>query len=377
MLLLFLRKAAKSALVISNLVVAMALFTGAYGGWLNPASFWITGYFTLALFYILLINAGFFVFWLLTRPWFSLISLISIIACWVPLTQVIPPRLSASFEMKKQAGDLRVLSWNVEHFDILEHKTHPENKVHMINVVNEFIPDVACFQEMVASDSFPSAINYLPDFREKLNMPFVHFSFNPKLDFDRKHHFGLVIFSRYPIVNSRTVSYRPHDYNSIFQYADIARGADTFRVFNIHLQSLRFSGDNLRYIEDPSMKDEIDLERSKSVFNKFRKGFLKRKQQSDRIREEIEQSPYPVIVCGDFNDVPNSYAYNRIGRGLRNAFAEKGVGTGRTFYGISPTLRIDNIFSDKRFSVDQYIRLRRKLSDHYPIVADLHYRLPE
>ena len=82
----------------------------------------------------------------------------------------------------------------------------------------------------------------------------------------------------------------------------------------------------------------------------------------------------PVIVCGDFNDVPNSYAYNTIGAGMKNAFAEKGTGIGRTFFGISPTLRIDNIFSDSRFNVEQYIRVKKKISDHFPIIADLYFK---
>jgi endonuclease/exonuclease/phosphatase family metal-dependent hydrolase len=78
-----------------------------------------------------------------------------------------------------------------------------------------------------------------------------------------------------------------------------------------------------------------------------------------------------VIICGDLNDVPNSYAYTTIGRGLKNAFREKGFGIGNTFSAISPTLRIDNIFTDKRFDVKQFVRIKKKLSDHYPIIADL------
>ncbi len=93
--------------------------------------------------------------------------------------------------------------------------------------------------------------------------------------------------------------------------------------------------------------------------------------QADRIREEIDKSPYPVIVTGDFNDVPNSYAYHTIGNGLNNAFAEKGMGLGRTFSGISPVLRIDNIFADEKLEVLQYQVIKKKLSDHFPIVADL------
>ena len=93
--------------------------------------------------------------------------------------------------------------------------------------------------------------------------------------------------------------------------------------------------------------------------------------QADKVRIEIDKSPYPVIVCGDFNDVPNSYPYEKIGNGLQDAFVMKGSGIGRTFSGISPTLRIDNIFVDKLYSVHQFTRIAKKLSDHFPVIADI------
>ena len=77
------------------------------------------------------------------------------------------------------------------------------------------------------------------------------------------------------------------------------------------------------------------------------------------------------MVTGDFNDVPNSYAYHTIGKGLNNAFVEKGSGLGRTFSGISPVLRIDNIFVDKKMDVLQFNLVKKKLSDHFPIMADV------
>ena len=301
------------------------------------------------------------------------IGIIAIALSWNPLQEVAPIRESPDFNIKKDPSTIRLMSWNVEHFDILEHKSHPERKQEMIAMINEQQPDVACFQEMVASDQFSSAINYLPEFMTRLAMYDYHYTFNPKLDFDSKHHFGIIIFSKYPIINKQTVAYPPKDYNSTFQFADIVKNDDTFRVFNIHLQSLKFSNENRKYIEDPSIKDERDFEESKSVAAKFKTGFLKRKIQSERIREAVDQSPYPAIVCGDFNDVPNSYAYKTIGNGMKNVFSEKGAGIGRTFYGISPTLRIDNIFNDQRFEVQQYVRIKKKLSDHFPIIADLRY----
>ena len=79
-----------------------------------------------------------------------------------------------------------------------------------------------------------------------------------------------------------------------------------------------------------------------------------------------------MIVCGDFNDVPNSYAYARIGQGLKDAFREKGNGCSRTFSQISPTLRIDYILFDPAYNAYQYDCIQRVLSDHFPIMATLY-----
>jgi endonuclease/exonuclease/phosphatase family metal-dependent hydrolase len=241
----------------------------------------------------------------------------------------------------------------------------------MLDIININQPDIACFQEMVAEDSTVKKHGHMDEFLAKLQFPGYFYSYNVKEDFWGHAHFGIIIFSRYPIINKRTISFYPNDYNSIFQYVDILKGTDTIRVFNIHLQSLRFSRANLKYIDDPTAEKKTAIKESKSIIGKFRTGFLKRKIQADRIRAEIDKSPYPVILCGDFNDVPDSYSYHTIGKGMKNAFVEKGVGLGRTFAGISPVLRIDNIFASKSFDVLQFGRINKKLSDHFPILADL------
>lgn len=368
------RRFTKLVCIGLNIGIALCFLLGCYGSVFNPSQYWFTGFFALASFYLFILLLAFLLFWVFTKPPFVLISIITILLAWGPLKHLVKFRLPENFNIQKQPDAIRTMSWNVEHFDILEHKSHPERKQEMLDMINKYQPDVTCFQEMVGSDSVSSAINYIPGFLSRLKMKDYHYSYNQKLDFDGKHHFGIITFSKYPIIHKQTISFPPNDYNSIFQYTDIVKNNDTFRVFNVHLQSLKFSDDNLKYIEDPSIKDKSDLKKSKNIISKFKTGFLKRHIQSDRIKEVIEKSPYPVIVCGDFNDVPNSYAYNRIGKGLKNAFAEKGSGIGRTFYGISPTLRIDNIFAGNRFGFTQYVRIKKKLSDHFPIIADLYFK---
>ena len=369
----FFRRFTKKFFIIANIIVVLFFLLGCYGYWFNPQYFWPIGFLTLSVFYLLLVLVLFIIVWLFVQPRWSLLSIIAILLAYKPVTNIIPLRFSYSFTNQKAENNLRVMSWNVAQFDVLQNKKHPEVKNQMIDLVNEYQPDIACFQEMVAEDSTVTKHGHVSEFLQRLNFPDYFYSYNRKEDFWDYAHFGIIIFSKYPIINKQTIMWYPNDYNSIIQYVDIVKGQDTFRVFNIHLQSLRFSRANLKYIDQPLVEDKDALKESKSIISKFKTGFVKRKVQAERIREEMDKSPYPVIVCGDFNDVPNSYAYHTIGNGMKNAFAEKGGGLGRTFSGIAPTLRIDNIFVDNKFDVEQYTRVKKKLSDHFPIITDLQF----
>lgn len=341
---------------------------------------WPVGFLSLAAFYLLLLLLLFIVFWLFARPSWSVVSLAAILVTIGKINNVLPFRFSSEFELIGASADLRIMSWNVAQFDILFNKQKPETRDEMLTVVNQYKPDIACFQEMVAGDTL---INLNTDYYKKysffsvfeyaarLNYPYHHFSYNFRDDFLNHQHFGLIIFSRYPIINKKTLTFEPYNYNSNFQYADIVKDSDTFRVFNVHLQSLKFTPGNLNYLENPSLETKQDIKRTKSLLAKLKNGFIQRKLQADRVALEIEKSPYPVIVCGDFNDVPNSYAYGRIRGDLQDVFVKKGVGLGRTFSGIAPTLRIDNIFTSKAFTVNQFLLVDKKLSDHFPLIADI------
>jgi endonuclease/exonuclease/phosphatase family metal-dependent hydrolase len=370
----------KKVFILTNVFVAALFLLGCYAQWIFTKELWFVGLFTLATFYLLIVLFLFFIFWLFAKSKWSLLFFVIVIAGWKHITKIIQLRTSTEFSLIKQQQAVRIMSWNVAQFDILNYKKDPSIHNNMIDLINHYQPDIACFQEMVAGDSVIDLNNNyyrkfsfysIVDFEISLHFADEYYSYNWKENYLNSQHFGIIIFSKYPIVNRHTITTYPNDYNSIFQYVDIVKGADTLRVFNIHLQSLKFSNDNLKYIDNPSMQSETDIENSKSIISKFKRGFLRRQLQADRIKEEIDKSPYPVIVCGDFNDVPNSYAYETIGRGLQNAFEKKGAGLGRTFSGIAPTLRIDNIFVDQQYQVNQFVRISKKLSDHFPIITDI------
>jgi len=373
------RRLSKKFFIILNSIVAVLFILGCYGKFFFTFG-WPFGLLPLASFYLFILLILFIVFWLFIKRGWSLISLVAIVFCIKPFAQVVPYRLSSSFDEMANVEDLRVMSWNVAQFDLLYSKKKPEKRDDMMALINKYKPDIACFQEMVAADTLVNLNNSyyrrysfisVFEYAEKLKYPYYFFSYDFRQDFLNHQHFGTIIFSRYPIINRQRFTFAPYNYNSDFQYADIVKDKDTIRVFNIHLQSLKFTDGSRAFIEDPSLESKQDIKRSKTVIVKFKQGLLLRQQQVDRIKKEIDQSPYPVILCGDFNDVPNSYAYQTIGENLQNAFAEKGSGLGRTYTSIAPTLRIDNIFASDSFSVNQFVKLPVKLSDHYPIIADL------
>ncbi len=366
----FLRRFTKKILIFTNSLIAIFFLAGAYVKYFSPANWWFLGLFTLFLPYLILVLVIFFVVWLFAKPLWSSISVVAILLGWHAVTNVFPPNFFSSFSVQKSPGNIRVMSWNVEQFNIQHHKDHPEMKQQMLDLINKYDPDIACFQEAVTGDK-KKGINYFPDIQKALHFNDFFYSYNVKDDFDSYHHFGIMIFSKLPIITKQTIVNYPNDYNSAFQYIDVLSGNDTFRIFNVHLQSLKFTKENLSYLEKAGVKSDSNITESKSIISKIKTGFLKRATQADFIKDEVDLSPYPVIVCGDFNDVPNSYAYETIGAGLQNAFVEKGSGIARTFSSISPTLRIDNIFADKKFKVAQFLRVKKLLSDHFPILADL------
>lgn len=365
-----LRRLSRNVFIVVNLICTLLFLVGACVKYFSPENWWFLGLLPFMLPFLIIIHLLFIFFWLSFKPAWMFLSVLTLVAGWPAIETIVGINYHAGFTMNKMPGRIRIMSWNVEQFNIQHFKDHPEIKVNMLDLINQYDPDIACFQEVVAGEK-KKGVNYLPTIVDKLHFADYFYSYAVKDDFDQYHHFGISIFSKYPIVRKQTLVNNPNDYNSSFQFIDIRVGNDTVRIFNIHLQSLKFSKENLTYLDKASLKVDSNISESKSIISKMKRGFLRRGIQADFIKDAVASSPYPVVVCGDFNDVPNSYAYETIGQNLQDAFVKKGYGISRTYSSISPTLRIDNIFVDKQFKVIQFSRIKQLLSDHFPIVADI------
>jgi endonuclease/exonuclease/phosphatase (EEP) superfamily protein YafD len=97
--------------------------------------------------------------------------------------------------------------------------------------------------------------------------------------------------------------------------------------------------------------------------------FIKRALQSETVAAFIRNSPYSVILAGDFNDTPVSYSYRRIANELDDTFVDEGKGLGQTHAQMLPMLRIDYIFHSKTLQTIEHKTIDKDYSDHFPVIA--------
>ena len=89
--------------------------------------------------------------------------------------------------------------------------------------------------------------------------------------------------------------------------------------------------------------------------------------------EYFNSCPYPTLLCGDFNDVPQSYIYRVLNKGHNDAFLDSGKGFGATYRQLIFPFRIDFILVDNLWSAYNFKVLEKKLSDHQAIRCDVEF----
>lgn len=311
---------------------------------------------------------------LLARSRWALLSLACLLLGFTNIRALVGMNFGKEMNGPKPANALRIMSWNVTWFDE-QTKMDKSRKVYrddMLRFISEQQPDLLCFQEYVEPNTTKIPYNNRQDIT-KLGYPYS-MTVVDYTGWRGSFQSGVAIFSKYPITDSIRLIYPgPKNFKAAESLiaVDIDYNGEKIRIFTTHLQSVLFQPNDYANIEKIRTGSDSMYQASKSILNKLGMGYKFRGMQTDIVRRQVDASPYPAIVCGDFNDIPNSYTYFRI-RGDRNdAFMEAGKGIGRTFAHLAPTLRIDYIMLDKRFDVLQYSRHLVPYSEHYPIMADV------
>jgi endonuclease/exonuclease/phosphatase family metal-dependent hydrolase len=182
-------------------------------------------------------------------------------------------------------------------------------------------------------------------------------------------NFGIAMFSKYPMIAKGDVMFdaqSSEDFNYCI-YADIVKDQDTFRFYNVHLQSIKFQSEYYKIKEGDPMENLTDESTIKYMLKKLHVAYQKRAEQARRVSEHASTSPYPTIICGDFNDTPLSYTYNQFNKRLKDAFINSSNGIGPTYIGKLPAGRIDYIFYSPELASYNFKIQKEELSDHRAI----------
>ena len=364
------RKLAGKTILYINLFLAFCLLLSYTAPIINPAKLLLPAFFGLAYPYLLLINLVFLIYWIVRMRKELLISLVVILLGWFHLTNFIPLRFQKSPEPREQISSppLKVLSYNVRTFDKYNWTQNSQSKEGIFETIRNADPSVVCIQEFYTTNKSGKRER---DIRNQLK-EYPYYSIYYSLKSGANTGFGIATFSKYPIVKTSRI---PFD-NTINQavYTDIKLMNDTLRLFNIHLQSIQFGQRNYAFLDSMSLKyTNKQLEEVKDIGSRLKEAFVMRAEQSKIIHHYIEESEYPVIVVGDFNDTPVSYAYKRIRKGLSDAFRTSGKGLGNTYAGELPSFRIDYIFYSEELESIEFERIKTKFSDHFPITSTIQY----
>lgn len=359
----------KRVLVFINYTIVSIFLLACVAPYLDPQSWWFISFLGIIFPFLLLVVFGFLVWWLFVKRKYAWISGVAMILGFKSISVFFAVNIPRSFKKEKKPESIRVATWNVARFIEMKQNNNRGSQIRrkMLDEIRSQNADIVCLQEFF--HSYDSAWYHNLDYmRDSLNYPYYFYSH----DADGDNHFtGSVIFSRYPIIDSGLIRYPRPTLPEALMHADIRLKNRIIRVYTTHLQSLQLGKSDYERIERIKGVEEGLVSNSKTIFSKLKKGVTNRKIQTDIIRQVLGDSPYPVIFCGDLNDIPNSYTYFQIKGDMQDAFLKKGFGIGRTFTAISPTLRIDYIFADRRFRIHQFRRIAKNYSDHYMLVSDI------
>jgi vancomycin resistance protein VanJ len=358
-----LRTFVRKILLIANAILAALLIITYLSVYISPASSWIFAFIALAYPFVLVLNLLFMLLWIAFRKWYFILSLLCILLGWSSLKRFFQIQFKHPDPVIME-NTVSLLTYNVRLFNYYQWNKDTTAWQTIIDYIHTADPDIVCFQEFI---TLPGTHHDLANIKKKLApLSYSHVYYTDRVP--GKINFGMATFSKYPIVKKKMIAFEASLNGSIC--SDIVIRDDTIRVFNCHLQSIKLRNDYNDLLDSLIFNySEKQLNNLRDISVRMRQAYVQRAEQVDILVKYINASPFPVIVCGDFNDTPVSYAYNRLARKLKDAFIESGSGIGNTIRGNFPYVRIDYVLYSPSFRSYYYHTEKVNWSDHFPVMS--------
>lgn len=331
-----------------NIVLTIVTFVAYVLPFLAPKLFPILSVLTLFMPLFFILNGLFFIFWGLQ---FKKRMILSGLVLLMGITFINKFYKFSSKEYPDEDKDFKVMSYNVRLFNLFKWIDKPDVPGDILSFINDQNPDILCIQEYSSSANIDLKV-----YRYK----FIFMEGN-------KIKTGQAIFSKFPIINQGDIVF-PNSNNNVI-YADIKKGKDIIRVYNMHLQSIKITPDVNEISENINV---INQDKSQVLLIRISKAFKQQQQQAEILKEHKKRCEYPIIICGDMNNSAFSYVYRSIKGTLKDSFEEAGTGFGQTYKFRYYPARIDYIFADEKMTVKKFESFSEfENSDHYPVMVKL------
>jgi endonuclease/exonuclease/phosphatase family metal-dependent hydrolase len=352
-------------LALFYLLVLFAINIFVFSCYLN-LNFWLIGFaaiFTPCIFICILL---YLIYWIFKKRYLYVALCLGLFVLGFPF-------LKKTFIFNpspKEIPDIKVLSYNVGTFNLKRYNriTDTITPPLMMKWFRENTDaDIVCLQEF-----YNNSISEVENTVEAITniKKLYYFYTNPIFWDEVKGFFGVITFSRFPIIHSGPLIFGDSSLNRGV-YLDLKINEDTVRLINVHMHSMTIRLDT----SDTFLPLKI-ITNTMDIASRLKDGIEKRNAEIKVITEFIKESPHPIILCGDFNDTPYSYTYQKVTEFLVNSFESAGHGFGFTYNRFPWMIRIDNQFYNEKAmkAVSFKIFYDNHFSDHFPIQAGYKFK---
>jgi len=351
-------------ILLVNLIASLIMLFSAYSPLLiDPRVHPVLS--TSGLFFsvLLFINVAFVAFWIVFYWKYAIFSILALLLCCNPIRDIFPFHFRTKYV---PLNCIKVLSYNVMGFDG-QKKDSTENLNPILDYIKHQRADIVCLQEYSFVKSEDKKHLSEKDIRKVMKKyPYYHrYNVNGTGVTGNK----LALFSKFQILTAKPIHYKS-DYNGSIVYELNIHGK-IVTLINNHLESNKLTKFDKDVYTDMIKKPNVGAVSfgTQLLLGKLADAAKIRAAQADSVarRIAISRNKY-IIVCGDFNDSPISYAHYKIVKNIKDAYTESGFGLGISYNQNHFYFRIDNIMLSRNLqSYNCEVDDKIKESDHYPI----------
>jgi endonuclease/exonuclease/phosphatase family metal-dependent hydrolase len=322
--------------------------------------------------YLLFANLAFIILALFFKPLLAILPLVAILGT-LPKPLEIYAYNKDEVRVTGNSNEIKLLSYNVRLFNKYSWKDSLKTRDSIVSFLSRQNADVYLLQEFYHGQKGENTQNYhlVP---KRLNATNTYFEYQETKGDKPNYFFGLSTLSKHPIVKSGVVVPGSDQQNSKANatFSDIKIRNKIIRIYNVHLRSLGFNNRDYEFLKDVSKKpNNENIEGGKSILKKLILATERRTQEVDELLLHMSESPYPMIIAGDFNETPFTFNTQQVSELMKDAFLESGNGFGLTYegFGTIPSMRIDYIYGSHSVQFKNFRTHSVSFSDHRPISA--------